>query len=300
MAEIPDIFELKVYFLSSEDAPSHKRILVSWLSEQEVPFAEDYVDGLDSDSSDLDYDDFKTAVPTAIYFESQEELESTLTSLRKLMPSDSISFETSKIEGIAYSQSWRPTDFWIETQKFCVGNTPPADTQDKYWIEMNNGAAFGNGQHATTEACLRLIENFDYQSDFKTVLDVGTGTGILAIAAGRLGAKRIFVTEISENLLGEALENSKKHEVEIEAHMVASLDTFSDNSLDLVFANILVPVLHELSKDFARVLKDNGRLVLSGFIEKESFKICDVMKKLGLNEVERFETRGWLAISFDR
>ena len=129
-------------------------------------------------------------------------------------------------------------------------------------VVIEPGLAFGTGDHPTTELCLRALEVFLSERPGSSVLDVGTGSGILAIAARKLGAGRVAVVDNDPRALRETAENAARNDVELEA---ASLETL-EGTFDLVLANILANTLLELAPALAARVAPGGQLCLSGIL----------------------------------
>jgi ribosomal protein L11 methyltransferase len=142
-------------------------------------------------------------------------------------------------------------------------------------IEMDPGMAFGTGTHATTRMCLEVIEKLvqDGTPAINSMLDVGIGSGILSIAAAKLGVPKTVGIDVDPIALGYAQKNIDKNKV---THQVAvrevSLEKL-EGTFDLVVANILSDILIKLRKDLCNHLADNGILILSGIMAEKKLKI---------------------------
>jgi ribosomal protein L11 methyltransferase len=172
-------------------------------------------------------------------------------------------------------------------------------SRGKISIYIRSGQAFGNGQHATTEACIHAVENLKLQNH-DCVLDIGTGTGILAIVFAKMGVQHITGTELSSDLINEANFNLKLNDVESTMIETDQLKEFDSHTFSVVIANILAPVLLDLMDDMVRVLKPGGTLVLSGFIEKEATLIRKELSDRMLTPKSEYDVRGWKALSFEK
>jgi ribosomal protein L11 methyltransferase len=122
-------------------------------------------------------------------------------------------------------------------------------------IEINNGLAFGTGRHETTRLCLELLEKL--VEPHMTVLDIGTGSGILAQAATLLGAARVVGCD------NDPLAVEVAHAAGLNV-FVGSTDALADHEADLVVANISPETLRELAHEFPRLLKPGAQAILSG------------------------------------
>jgi ribosomal protein L11 methyltransferase len=142
------------------------------------------------------------------------------------------------------------------------GATPPGLRR----LVIEPGLAFGTGDHPTTELCLGAIEAFLAVRPGASVLDVGTGSGILAIAAKKLGAGRVVVTDNDPRALREAAQNSARNRIDLE---VVSFLPAVQETFDLVVANILANTLAELAPELAARVRPGGQLCLSGILKPQ-------------------------------
>ena len=168
-------------------------------------------------------------------------------------------------------------------------------------IRLMESLVFGNGAHATTALCLAAVD--DYLLPGSTVLDIGTGSGILSIAAGLGGASSVLALDIDPGSVATARVNIKLNAVEgIIAVEPGSLEQAlqageGSGRFDLVLVNILTPViLSFLQTGLAEVLKPGAILVASGIESREVPIIKRATLAAGLNEVAITETQGWAAV----
>ncbi|MCC5795953.1 MAG: 50S ribosomal protein L11 methyltransferase [Methylophaga sp.] len=130
-------------------------------------------------------------------------------------------------------------------------------------ILLDPGLAFGTGTHPTTALCLEWLDTVGDLTD-KTVIDYGCGSGILAIAAGLLGAKRIIAVDNDPQALEATQSNAERNEVTIETYLPQDCPT---TECDLLLANILAGPLHALAPLFAELTTPSADLVLSGILD---------------------------------
>ena len=164
-------------------------------------------------------------------------------------------------------------------------------------IEMDPGMAFGTGQHASTKLALGLISScFDSRGGEK-VLDVGTGTGILAMGAALFGAKQIRATDNDPEAVRVAGENIAHNK--LEGWITVSGDDLDElaGGFDLICANIIHDVLVEMAPDIVRLLADKGAVVLAGILAGEQEKnIIKLYEKLGLTLQEARYEEEWVSL----
>ena len=199
-----------------------------------------------------------------------------------------------------YQNSWKKYLFPEKvSEKFVVKptwreHTPEAE---ELIIELDPGRAFGTGSHPTTSLCLKLMEENISEGD--SVIDVGTGSGILMIAADRLGASEIYGTDIDELAVESAKENLELNKISEEKAKVYKGDLISvveNKKFDVVVANILADVLLILLHDISKVVKPNGKIIFSGIIEDK----CELLKRevesLGFTVEEIKADKEWRAM----
>lgn len=163
-------------------------------------------------------------------------------------------------------------------------------------VEIDPGMAFGTGQHATTRLCLLAFET--YLRPGMTVLDLGTGSGILAIAAAKLGASSVSALDINPAVVVIARSN-------VEANGVAGVVTVEQGTLpqgakgkifDLVAANITADVIGELSHPLSKCLKPKGILIASGFTEERLEEVTERLDQVGMKTMEVLAEEQWRTV----
>lgn len=303
-SETGQTFELTIGFRCEKIKIS----VLSWLAEQGiVEFVEGVIDGVDLVASEdieavaesLLSD--RDSTPIAIYDEAHrlKDLEERI--LRRF--DQEVDTRLVEISTLAWQQAWdvRPDFDGFETQKFVVAShvSHPAKVNDKFGLVIQRGQSFGDGRHATTQVALELLEVVAPVAG-GAMLDVGTGSGILAIAAARLGMRPIIATEIDANALQEAQANALASGVPdgIDWRLTEHIPLV--HRYDLVCANILVPVLHTLMPDLVAALSSHGRLILAGFIEKDEPALLARALTSGLRLESRASVRGWSGLVFVR
>lgn len=148
------------------------------------------------------------------------------------------------------------------------GDTPPGPGETVVYIEP--GLGFGTGTHATTALCLDWLAGADLNGT--RILDYGCGSGILAVAALKLGAREAVAVDIDDQALVATRENAARNGVECHLR-VEHADQPTDGRFDIVMANILANPLIELAPRLAGFLQPEGRLVLSGLLEEQSDEV---------------------------
>ncbi len=167
--------------------------------------------------------------------------------------------------------------------------------EEELVIEIDPGMAFGCGTHPTTSLCLRLLEN--YVRAGQTVYDVGTGSGILAIAAAKLGAGRIVAIDLDPLACRVAVENVKRNGLADRVQvMQGNLLNLIEDSVGLVVSNIIADVIIGFTPDAAAVLAPGGIFIASGIINHRAGEVRAVMESAGLSICEQVEDGQWVAL----
>ncbi len=139
-------------------------------------------------------------------------------------------------------------------------------------VMLDPGLAFGTGTHPTTALCLEWLDGLDLQG--KTVIDFGCGSGILAIAALKLGAKQAIGIDIDPQAILASRNNAEQNGVADRLQLFLSEDKPTDLQADVVVANILAGPLKELYPIISQLVKPQGDLGLSGILENQSASVC--------------------------
>ncbi|MGX1111801.1 ribosomal protein L11 methyltransferase [Pseudoalteromonas sp. MBR-15] len=140
-------------------------------------------------------------------------------------------------------------------------------------VLLDPGLAFGTGTHATTALCLKWLESQDLTG--KTVVDFGCGSGILGIAAIKLGAERMIGIDIDPQAIEASRDNAERNGVADKLEVYLPEDQ-PDFSADVVVANILAQPLKELHEVILGLLKPNGKIAMSGILEEQAQSVADV------------------------
>ena len=166
-------------------------------------------------------------------------------------------------------------------------------------VDLDPGAAFGTGEHETTRLCLAAVEAYLCTND--AVLDVGAGSGILAIAAQMLGAGLVHAVDLDGDTVEVARENAARNAVsDTIAFATGSLGDLwpwpnraPDGRYDLVLANISSLVIERLAHELASAVHPGGLLAASGFILRDVDEVAGFLASAGLLEVERTFEGNW-------
>lgn len=176
----------------------------------------------------------------------------------------------------------------------------PASTVN---LRIEAGAAFGTGHHGTTVGCLLAYDRLLKARRFPRVLDVGCGTGVLAIAAARTGSQVAVGTDIDRVSVRIANENATLNQAGARFVHAAGLDdpkVRADGPYDLVFANILAPPLVALAQDIRDALKPGGTAILSGLLRTQERRVLAAYLSRGFRLERRLHRDAWATLVLRR
>lgn len=204
-----------------------------------------------------------------------------------------------------------PHEDWAENWKLhfqpqAVGSRlyicPPWDCvapTGRVAIVIDPGMAFGTGQHATTRGCLLLLESATGNHTMKRALDIGTGSGVLAIALAKLGLAEVWAIDTDTKACTIAEANAMCNGVAACVHIRSSLDEVS-GAFDLVTANLFANLLEEMAMRFVGLLRAGGVFICSGFLNADELRIRSTYETCGLRLVRRHEEQSWVTLTLQR
>jgi len=166
-----------------------------------------------------------------------------------------------------------------------------APKEDEIIITLDPGCAFGTGTHQTTQLCMKALEKYLKKGD--SVADIGTGSGILAILAKKLGANKVYGCDNDETVIDVCKENALKNGVEIEFELNTA-DKIN-KKFDFVCANILHFILAEIMNDLKNITKQDGLISLSGILEEKKDMVVDAIKRENLKIVDIISQDQWIS-----
>lgn len=172
-----------------------------------------------------------------------------------------------------------------------------AQPSDKIII-LDPGQAFGTGDHPTTRNCLAYLEK--YVQPGRDVLDLGCGSGILAVGAKLLQAGEVCAIDIDPISIEVAKENFERNEVEVLTAVGDVLSLQFESEWDIVVSNIISATLINLAPDAAYSLRSGGTWIVSGIISQNWADVKKTAEKQGLHYIEHVEEDGWVAGVFSK
>jgi len=168
---------------------------------------------------------------------------------------------------------------------------------DDIVIHLDPGMAFGTGTHPTTSMCIRMIEQFLVPGS--QFLDVGTGSGILMIAAAKLGAKQLTGIDTDELAVGISRENLIKNRIDplLYTLVCTTLDQTQETTYELIAANIIAQVIVDVMPDLKKRMAINGVAILSGIIRERKPDVLAALEKSSLRIIHEINEEEWVALA---
>ena len=213
------------------------------------------------------------------------------------------SLETTKrvVDGDDWIEIWRkhyrPKDMgkvvikpkWVSYEK----------KEGQVLVEIDSNMAFGTGEHETTSMCIEFLQLLNLND--KTVLDVGTGSGILGITAVKLGAKKCIMTDIDKVAVETAIHNAKLNGVFEKTFITLdNLLSSNDKKGDVVVANITADILCILAKDIKTHFNEKGVLILSGILKEKAEQVVNVYTALNFKLINSKNEGEWVALMMEK
>lgn len=231
---------------------------------------------------------------------SAEIIQSLLNQLIKQKLINSFNIEEEIIKNKNWNREWEKNLKVIAvTDKIVVKPSVKEyrKKKDQIVIEINPKMSFGTGEHQTTKLMLQALEKFIKKG--MRVLDAGTGTGILAIAAVKLGAASALGIDNDEWSFLNASENCRLNNVNSQVEIILTeISGIPGKDYDLIAANIQKNILIEISEEIKKKIKKGGILILSGLLTEDEKDILSKYKELGFKLQEALKMDEWVAIVF--
>ena len=207
-----------------------------------------------------------------------------------------------------WAHSWK--NYWhpqkiSEKVVICPSWEEYKAAEDEIIINLDPGSAFGTGTHSTTRLCVQALEKIinkksslrgEALSNTFRIADVGTGSGILAVAGIKLGADFAVGVDNDASVISVAVENAEKNNAADKCKFYTGIASDIEGKYEIVVANILAHVLIEAMPKLVQLMKQSGKLILSGIIFEKSQDVQDSCIQNGLKIVEVLQEDSWVAI----
>lgn len=208
-----------------------------------------------------------------------------------------VSYSTKVLEQQNWNKEWESNfdPVYVDDQ-ICVRATfHQPEPQYPYEIIIDPKMSFGTGHHATTHLMLSQMQSVDFKG--KSVLDMGSGTGVLAIFAAMRGANPVYAIDIDEWCSINARENAERNGVEFIEIMHGGKEKIPGMKVDVILANINRNILLDQLELYARALNDHGILHMSGFYQEDVESLVNEANKYGLKFISQKSRGDWTTIN---
>ena len=248
-----------------------------------------------------EYDNYLTAF---VYEDSEvrkAELEQVLENLKKENLIENYSISEELIKNKNWNAEWESNVNIIEVSDRIVIKPSFRDYEqkkDQIVITIDPKMSFGTGEHETTKLILKLVDKYICQGS--TVLDVGSGTSVLGIAASKLGAKNVISIDNDEWCYINGLENVEKNNLTNIKVLHGTIYDIGDKQFNIVLANINLNVLLDIKQELFNKVENLGLLILSGILLSDLEEIKRQFLPLGLTALEYLEINNWISIVFKK
>ncbi len=231
-------------------------------------------------------------------FDAKEKTQPIIDGIKNNFPALSqTSFKVDALEDKDWARAWmddfKPMLFgerlWI-IPSHC--DAPHIEAVNLY---LDPGMAFGTGTHPTTSLCLTWLDKNPPLN--LNVIDYGCGSGVLALAADKLGATKVTGTDIDPLAIIASEQNAQRNQANIDFELV---DSFNTVAVELLLANILAGPLKELSAEFDGLLLSQGRLVLSGLLNNQAIELIAFYTDIGFKLLEQHDLDEWSLLCFQK
>jgi len=253
--------------------------------------------------AELGYIGFESFVETeegvTAYIQKNEWRENILDDIRILKNADfEITFASEEIKPVNWNAAWEKNFSPTKVSENCMVRAPFHEPFNvPYEIIIEPKMSFGTGHHETTQMMLQFLLEHNFEG--KTVLDMGCGTAVLAILTEKRGAKTIDAIDIDEWCVENSEENVSRNKCKsITVSLGDASVLISEEKYDVIIANINRNILLTDIPVYAKTLKKNGVLYLSGFYKEDITVITTASNNVGLTFVENKERNNWIAAKF--
>lgn len=260
----------------------------------------DIVDELDQDEKDWDFIDYpllyskEGVFALRVYPENMEDANNLKAELNEKNLGQCL-LEEKDDEDWAnnWKKYYKPLE--IGEKLAIVPEWEAYDNDKRIVIKINPGMAFGTGTHESTYMCLELLERYVKKDD--EIFDIGCGSGILAIAALKLGAKRALAVDIDDKCIDASHENAGLNNLEDKMDIKKGnlLDVVKGRA-DLIVSNIIAEIIVDEIKNLKNHMDKGGIFITSGIIKERRQMVIDALKENGFEIIDELEKNNWVAI----
>lgn len=260
----------------------------------------DIVDELDQDEKDWDFIDYpllnsnEDIFALRVYPENMEDANNLKAELSEKKLGQCLVEEKDDED---WANNWRKyyKPLEIGEKLAIVPEWEDYDNDNRVVIKINPGMAFGTGTHESTYMCLELLERYVNKDD--DIFDIGCGSGILAIAGLKLGAKKALLVDIDEKCIDASHENAGLNNLEdkMEIKKGNLLDVVKGRA-DLIVSNIIAEIIVDEIKNLKNHMEKGGIFITSGIIKERRQMVIHALKANGFEIIDELEKNNWVAI----
>ena len=290
--------------------PSDKTDEAAAIANMTVPYGiyiEDY-SNLEADALEIAHIDLideelvkkdRTHSVIHLYISKEENALEAIAFLKERMNAAGISFDINSetVDDTDWNENWKKyfKAFKVGNKLAVCPSWENADGfKDRSVISLDPGTAFGTGTHATTSLCMEALESIIKGGE--TVLDIGTGSGILSIAAVLLGAKSAEGVDIDELSVKTAINNAERNKVSDKCKFtVGDLADKISGKYDIICANIVADVIIRLFENVKEYMHENTKFIISGIIDIRACDIENAIEKFGFKIIKKMTRDEWHA-----
>jgi len=279
---------------------THKQFNIST-----TPFNADILSGLlwELDIEGVnEYDNYLVIFANEESSLSKLEIENFLIKIKNENLIESFSIEESSVEEINWNEEWEKKTNVIEVSDKIVIKPTFRDytpKENQLIIEIDPKMSFGTGEHETTKLVLQLLDKQIGNS--KRVLDVGSGTGVLGIAASLLGATEVVGIDNDEWCIENGNENIELNNVSDKVEVrLSEINNVTDKPFDLILANINKHILLDIAESIFNLIIPNGKIILSGLLYTDREDILKAYSAFDLKLLEEKQLGEWIALVLQR
>ena len=216
--------------------------------------------------------------------------------LEKVGNNDTLTFDHTLIPEEDWNESWKKNFQPIDIgDRFTI--LPPWEKKklNRINLVIDPAMAFGTGHHSTTRSCLILMEHYAKGSQKRRFLDLGTGTGILAIAATQLGYQRVVAVDTDQSAVDATKKNIERNHVKGIEVLRGTIENLNE-TYDFITANLISGVLILLAPSLATHLNPSGIAVLSGILEGQEVEVITAIQHEGLQLRQQYHDEKWVSL----
>lgn len=245
----------------------------------------------------------KTVASVSLFVPADQNYNMAISFIRERLESEGVEpkIEVVGVNEEDWANSWKKyyTTLHIGKRTVIVPMWEDYEENDgEIVVKMDPGMAFGTGSHETTRLVIELLEKYTKQG--VRMLDVGCGSGILAICASKLGAgecKAYDIDPIAVKVANENIAESGQTNITCEVSDLLKSVDLEGGKYDLICANIVADIIIRMTPDIGRFMKDDCVLLCSGIIKERAVDVISKLGEYGLSVVERLDDNGWCALA---